>query len=181
MVERAQNARSAHSLPARSRWRRARTRRGPRLPQKPSPEAPTRTNAARARDSCPAGLRDAPGARSRQSSSLTRRGRRGRGNGPRRAAELCVEPLSCCEPTHSEPPDRNNKGDDIRRGVEVVQAEEETYDGSTRQRCERNDHVAKSGCSEVEVPVNRSGRRPPRPPDEREERDTEDGAVDRRG
>lgn len=92
-----------------------------------------------------------------------------------------MEPLSCCEPAHGEPPDCNSDGDDIHSGVEIVHTQEKTHYDRTRQRCQGNDRVAKSSCSERAVPMNRSGRRPPRPRDEREERDTEDGAVDRRG
>lgn len=92
-----------------------------------------------------------------------------------------MEPFGCCEPAHCEPHDCHSEDDDIRRSVEVVQAEENAYRDGTCQHHDRKDRMAKSGCSERAVPLNRSGRRPPRSRYEREERDAEDGTIDGRG
>ena len=94
---------------------------------------------------------------------------------------LCVEPFGCCEPAHCEPHDCHSEDDDIRRSVEVVQAHQNAYDETGCEHREGNNCVTKSGRPKTAVLLNRSGRGPPWASYEREERDAEVSAVDRRG
>jgi hypothetical protein len=102
-------------------------------------------------------------------------------NAEARDRQLCVEPSGCCEPAHCQPHDRHCQDDGIGGSVEVVQAEEDADRDGTCHRDDGKDRMAKGGRSERVVPLNRSGRRPPRSRDEREERDAENGTIDGRG